>query len=516
MLKTLNLKVLAAGSVIALTSIVASCKKDVVRAPGSDNAPSKLKTQSAGDNKYDLLGFGYDVTGEYASSNSSTFRIIDMDKLVHDVPDLYTTDVNVNTTFEYFAGGNAEDYSKNLATSVTLTNGVGPLFKSTFTASFHENSTVSSKYSYASASELIRQKRLRFSAPSALLRSTYLTAQFTADVNSMTAQQLVAKYGTHVLTDIILGAKLSVYYRSENNSSNKTIGVKAGMNYNALFKSFNLSADMDYSTTDINSNYNQSMYYATVGGDGTKGLIAGPISLDNTSPKVDVSNWQSSCTRDNAAFIQFGSKDSLIPLYDLISDAGKQQAVKDYITQYLTSNQVTVIQEPVQGSGLPADWVSRAKLISTPMPADAIHTGALPILVSNGTNTLYSQNHVYKLVLQGDGNLVLYNSGGVGLWNSKTNSTATGWTYKLYYAADGNLILKKVTSAGNEQDIWASYTEARGGTAGLENARRAYMLVQNDGNVALYYNGLDGGQYSLEYSTGTDGGRRSQRAGSFK
>jgi len=514
MLKNLNLKVLATGTVIVLTSIVSSCKKDIARAPGTGNSPSKLNTQSAGDNKYDLLGFGYDVTGEYASSNSSTYKVIDIDKLVLDAPDRYVTDVNVSQYTEYNAGGNAEDYSSALSQNYSATIGL-KVFGATLSGSFKETSAISSKYSYASASQIIRQKRLKFSAPLDLIKSGYLTALFKSDVNSLTAQQLVAKYGTHVLTDIVLGAKLNVFYRSETSSSNKTQAVTAGMKANGLFKIFSLSADINYTTSDVNSNYNQNLYYSTVGGDGSKGLF-GEISLDNTAPKINIGNWQSSCTRDNAAFIQIGSKDGLIALYDLIDDAAKKQAVQAYITQYLIDHQVKVVQEPVHGSGLPADWVSRAKFISSGMPADAIHTGAIPILSSDGANTLYSQNHAYKFVLQGDGNLVLYNSAGTGLWNSKTNTTATGWTYRLYYAADGNIILKKVSSTGAEADIWASYTEARAGTVGLENARRAYMLVQNDGNVALYYNGLDGGQYSLEYSTATDGGRMSPRQGSFK
>ena len=514
MKKNLNLKFLVAAAVIAATSVVTSCKKDLVKSPNDQSNPSKLGTQSAGDNKYDLLGFGYDVTGEYASSTSSTYKVIDIDKLVADAPDRYVTDVNVSQYAEYNAGGNAEDYSSSLSQSYSATIGL-KVFGATLKSSFKETSAISSKYSYASASQIIRQKRLKFNAPNDLIRANYLTAQFKSDVSSMTPQQLVAKYGTHVLTDIVLGAKLNVYYRSETSSSNKTTAVSAGMKANGLFKIFSVSADIDYSTSDVNSNYNQTLYYSTVGGDGSKGLF-GEISLDNSAPKVNIGNWQSSCTRDNAALIQFGSKDALIALYDLIDDAAKKQAVQAYITQYLIDNQVKVVQEPVHGSGLPADWASRAKLIPSGMPADAIHTGALPILTSNGANTIYSQNHAYRFVLQGDGNLVLYNSANVGLWNSKTNTTATGWTYRLYYAADGNIILKKVSSTGAEADIWASYTEARGGTAGLENARRAYMVVQDDGNVALYYNGLDGGQYSLEYSTATAGGRMSNRQGNFK
>jgi hypothetical protein len=350
MLKNLNLKVLAAGSVIALTSIVASCKKDIVRAPGTDNIPSKLNTRSAGDNIYDLLGFGYDATGEYGSSNSATYQVIDINKLVQNEPGRYVPDVNVTQYAEYAAGGNASDYLHSLTSNTTATLaplGLSSFWGATLTVNFHETSKVSSKYSYASASVIIKQKRIKFNAPIDLIKSTYLTSVFKSDVSTMSAQQLVTKYGTHVLTDIVLGAKLNIFYRSQSSSSNKGQSVKAGLDVHGLFHTFGIKSDVTYADSSVNSNYDQTMYYSTVGGDGTKGVF-GQLSLDNTSPKVDITAWQSSCTRDNAAFIQISNvAGSTIPLQDLIDDAAKKQAVANYIAQYVAGKQTIISTDPI-------------------------------------------------------------------------------------------------------------------------------------------------------------------------
>jgi len=503
-----------AGLLLSLT--FGSCKKDISLQDIDANA--KTEPRYAGDNMYDLLGFGYDVTKEYASSNSSTYKVIDIAKLAKDAPDRVVPDLNVSQYAEYNAGGNAAEYSRSLSMkhSVTVKYLV---FGGTLDLSFKSTGTKSSKYSYASASQYIRQKRLKFDAPRDLIKSSYLTSVFKSDVASMSPQQLVSKYGTHILSDIILGAKLNVYYKSENYSANKTLAVEAGLKTNGLIKVFGFSTEGNTQDTYTwaNSNYNQTLYYTTVGGDGSKGLF-GEITLDNSAPKVNIAHWQSSCTRDNAALIQIGY-DGFIPLNELISDQTKSTAVKNYIDQYLKNAGVVVAQEPNQGSLIPQDWESRAKLVSTAMPSgtNLIFTSSLnPALTSNGNNTIYSSNSLYKLVLQSDGDLVLSNSSNKVLWKSNSGSSQTGWTYRLHFQQDGNLVIKKVSSSGVQSDIWASYTEARAGTPRAINARRAYISVQNDGNVAFYYNGYDGNRYSLEYSTDTYGGKVSSRFGRMK
>lgn len=338
MKKNLNLKLLITCSAIAITSTFTSCKKNDFNIKQSTD-PKKLTTQSAGDNVYDLLGYGYDVTGEYASSNSTTYQVVDIAKIAQAEPNRFVTDLNVTQTVEVHSGSTAEDYSQNLSYSTggSLTFGA---FSGTISEKFHESGALSSKYSYADASLLIRQKRLKFDAPISLIKSTYLTPVFKSDVSNLTAEQLVTKYGTHVLTDIILGAKLSVYYRSQTTIQNRALSVKAGADAKGLFGIFGVSSNISYQDSLVKSNFDQTVYYETIGGDGSKGLF-GDLTLDNSAPKISIANWQSSCTRDNAAFIQLGSSaTNLILLSDLIDDPAKSTAVKNYIDQYLANKHV--------------------------------------------------------------------------------------------------------------------------------------------------------------------------------
>ncbi|WP_299286402.1 MAC/perforin domain-containing protein [uncultured Mucilaginibacter sp.] len=342
-------KSLLSKLVILVTICVTSCQKEITNLPKSkvaiktnDTIKDKIKIFSAGDKYLDLLGYGYDITGEYANISSSRYKVIDVENLAKDEPARVNTQIGTSEYPEFHSGGNSETYSSDLSLQYTESYGY-KLFKGTFNASFNEKTSSSSKYAYASFSSITKQKAISFNATKELIKSKYLSQTFKSDVNTMSPQQLVSTYGTHVLSNIILGAKLDVFYRTQTNNSNRTEAVKAGIGLNGLYGLFNMTGNLDYTASSANSNFDQYLSYRTVGGDGTKGLI-GNFVFDTEAPKVPITiaDWKSSCTLDNATLIQIGT-DGLIPLYDLIEDPGKSAAVKDYITQYLNANQVRTL-----------------------------------------------------------------------------------------------------------------------------------------------------------------------------
>ncbi|GAU87994.1 hypothetical protein RvY_00770 [Ramazzottius varieornatus] len=83
---------------------------------------------------------------------------------------------------------------------------------------------------------------------------------------------------------------------------------------------------------------------------------------------------------------------------------------------------------------------------------------------------LYSQNRAVELVLQDDGNLVLYRRKDLTpLWASNTNGRQAD---QVIMQHDGNLVMY-----GRGQPIWASNTHGNHG---------CYCTLQNDGNLVLY------------------------------
>lgn len=141
------------------------------------------------------------------------------------------------------------------------------------------------------------------------------------------------------------------------------------------------------------------------------------------------------------------------------------------------------------GSGVPGDAeAGRQPSIpdgpsapSTPLPVPAQET-PMPPTHRHGLEPgqwlsleqwLSSPNGRYDLVLQHDGNLVLYTQGGVPLWASATSGQLV---QDLSMQEDGNLVLYRPDGT----PIWASGT---GGNPGAE------LVLQDDGNVVLYRHG---------------------------
>ena len=92
----------------------------------------------------------------------------------------------------------------------------------------------------------------------------------------------------------------------------------------------------------------------------------------------------------------------------------------------------------------------------------------------NQDDQVVSNSGRYQLILQRDGNLVLYDlSGGQkALWASGTTGQAAN---QCIMQTDGNLVLYDLS--GGQKALWAS------GTAGHPNS---FLCVQDDGNLAIY------------------------------
>lgn len=80
-----------------------------------------------------------------------------------------------------------------------------------------------------------------------------------------------------------------------------------------------------------------------------------------------------------------------------------------------------------------------------------------------------SKNMARRLIVQNDGNLVIYDSRDKALWSSETNGQGEG-PYLLRMQDDANLVLYDI----NDTPIWATGTDGQG-----EGRRKAKLT--NDG-----------------------------------
>ncbi len=92
-----------------------------------------------------------------------------------------------------------------------------------------------------------------------------------------------------------------------------------------------------------------------------------------------------------------------------------------------------------------------------------------------------SQNGAFRLVYQGDGNLVLYRVNGSAIWNSVTHGTSPG---SVEMQGDGNLVV--YNAAG--QAVWNSGTAwAPGARAEINDA--GYLLIIDGSGTPIWWSG---------------------------
>ena len=148
----------------------------------------------------------------------------------------------------------------------------------------------------------------------------------------------------------------------------------------------------------------------------------------------------------------------------------------------------------IGGVWTPASWLKLAKPKTTPVPPTPTPTpsGCAPpgsTLASGATlcagTELTSSHGQYKLIMQTDGNLVLYNQalavGHRAIWQTHTFSAGD---HLVMQASDGNLVIYD----GSGHAVWQAHTYPHPGD---------HLVVQDDGNVVVY-----AGSTAL-WSTGT-------------
>lgn len=301
-------------------------------------APLKLTiSKTDGSANYSLLGYGYDVNGVFADSSSVRAQVFNVDALALDHPDLVDLGRSTMGTSYGAYANDAEEFSSDLSSNLTITNGLHA-FKGSITDYFTDSNALSSKYMYAVFSIIAQYKRLSVTTSPQTLTS-YLSASFKQDVATLSAEALVNKYGTHVLTQLMLGGNLNVLYRAETSLANRRQASIEGLRF-AIKRVFAYSTGYigSIDSTTLATVHSAAIVYRVVGGDQST------IKVTKTSKLTTINtiDWVNSLSENKVGLINIGPKTGLISLDELITDPVKQAAVKAYIATYITANAVKV------------------------------------------------------------------------------------------------------------------------------------------------------------------------------
>lgn len=321
--------------------ILSGCADEDIIERNSPSFPQSVNTRSAGDGVYDILGYGYDITGPYLDTKSSRAIVFDTNKLLE--KGLITPYKLEESRFRYSSGKDVIDFTTNMSSSLQMsTPGILKVIGgASLNIAFGGNSHYNSDYSFAYCTQQYIDSRYRISEADINVLKTCLTKQFIEGLSTYTPEQIVEEYGTHVLKDIYLGAKFEVYYMAKSTSSSKKESINAGLGA-SLFSLFKMDGKFQYDESLAITNKEQSLYYFTIGGDPAVG-VQGSLNPEN-SPSIDIGKWMASVKSSTPKFIDVdNNSQSFIPIYELVTDPTKKQTLKAYIDNYIKSKEVCSI-----------------------------------------------------------------------------------------------------------------------------------------------------------------------------
>lgn len=326
-------------------SINSSCKKSDVPPvvdfteevslilPENLNAP----IEPQGDPTYNVIGYGYDVTGKFNDASSIRGRVVDIAAYVAgEKPNNFEPWTNSSFWHDSYDAEHAEVLARKLSDASEVTMGRN-FYGGTMSEMFPKTNAFSEKYVYGYYSEYLQYKSFKFWIDDKLIAKfrAYLNPSFQSDIQNLSPEMIVKKYGTHLLAEVILGAKLDILYQAETAAEERSDVQKNGFDA-AIRNTFGLWTNRwftDIDSAKLKKVKSPALSFRVAGGDPSKiKVIETPKGV-----KVDFSDWLKSAEKQNHVFI---STRSTIPLSSMIANEEKRTAVKAYIASYLEDNEV--------------------------------------------------------------------------------------------------------------------------------------------------------------------------------
>lgn len=299
--------------------------------------------------KKDLLGKGYDFTDAFMNYQSTREQVVDIAKYKEDNENrIYPNDGTEGSNYT-ISGATAWRYSKSL-TNKTNDDYLNPLPDNIalYTGTILENESFknnsdSPEYSFASVHFYHRLSNYKI-GDTATGISPYLTETFKNDLQNLSSEQIIEKYGTHIICNYSIGARLDLIYRSkikQEDSGNDYFTeniMESGLRNTVNKMGYWINGPIDPPTEeDVKKNKTPILYIENQGGDNN--LIAcGTYNLQKEYPKININNWLASLSKENAALIDLPIH-SQIPIYDLITDKQKKAEIKSEIEKYIAKRQ---------------------------------------------------------------------------------------------------------------------------------------------------------------------------------
>jgi len=296
-----------------------------------DDLPKTVKT---------VLGYGYDITGNYAYSPDIKPAILDLDKLLE--AKRVKEDPNLRYgEFETISGKDINEYMRNITAKVSYKDNANIYnvvsFSNEVGVNFGTELTKKAEYAFATSTSRFVTGAYNIGNKSGL--DAYFTQEFANDAGTMSPDQLIKKYGTHVMLGAVLGARvdyhLSVKKTEQNNITN--LGAYVKQRAEVTYKGVTAGAS---TTGEVDTKFAQ--YFETDITEYKTKVFGGKVQYGQSiNDKKDYDKWIESIA-GNEIWIDY-YPNSLIPLSDFVTDKSRSDALAQAIVNYCSGKEIGVL-----------------------------------------------------------------------------------------------------------------------------------------------------------------------------
>lgn len=289
------------------------------------STPDRIEWEHHGTaSNFYVLGYGYDVTGKYAHPISVRNSVVDVDLLAQEEPELVTNFKAISGSSDINFNGSITSCQESLANLSGIKKGTS-IYNGVFNTAFKADTSFPSlDYHYSGISAINTKYLIRFHDLSNRLNN-YLTPQFTADVAQLSALEIIAKYGTHVLREVYIGERIDYLYRASTHNIQHLVARREFITEQLVYDNDRPFEDNQYVkenfAVDLVSNYPHEINHWMIDFTNYTGQA---IKLGNPKDK----------TEQHLSLVNYGDT-ALIPIYEFVVDAKKKATLKEAYIKYL-------------------------------------------------------------------------------------------------------------------------------------------------------------------------------------
>jgi len=316
--------------------LIISCKDQVDNNELIPIASSSIElsypagTGTSGDVKYGLIGYGFDATGFCDTISVKT-------KVLGSYPTYNLYLDHPNSAFPTLvSGGNLKELTDRINIPNMVTGSGEVLIKhlQSLMKLANKSDIDYSNYAFTYYAFTGTYEHCVFYPENDM--QNYLSSEFKDDIVNLSSENIVSKYGTHVIIDVFLGIKFEALYFCKNTLP--IGGDECEKQFFNRMKQFVGGTPFIIRETNPNTKntfIDEKLIYNTMG---SSEKLCGIINTTDYNPDSVHININSTFSDENikTQFISIGPR-GLLPIYELITVENKKQELKAYVENYMLS-----------------------------------------------------------------------------------------------------------------------------------------------------------------------------------